>query len=133
METDRAAPGEDRQSFGIDVRRRLITLRISMLALAVAFVGPIVALSAWWRRTRPHDLRRRSPFLPAGQCADWRAGVVDGLGGVENLVPGVIIPVGIVTSLVGVPFFLSILAYTGGTCEPGLHDRNFGGLPETLW
>jgi iron complex transport system permease protein len=27
----------------------------------------------------------------------------------KNLVPGVIIPVGIVTSLVGVPFFLSII------------------------
>lgn len=27
----------------------------------------------------------------------------------KNLIPGVIIPVGIVTSLVGVPFFLSII------------------------
>jgi iron complex transport system permease protein len=27
----------------------------------------------------------------------------------KNIVPGVIIPVGIVTSLVGVPFFLSII------------------------
>ncbi|EBX6937580.1 iron ABC transporter permease, partial [Salmonella enterica subsp. enterica serovar Bareilly] len=27
----------------------------------------------------------------------------------KNLIPGVIIPVGIVTSLVGVPFFLSMI------------------------
>lgn len=27
----------------------------------------------------------------------------------KNIIPGVIIPVGIVTSLVGVPFFLSII------------------------
>jgi iron complex transport system permease protein len=27
----------------------------------------------------------------------------------KNLIPGIIIPVGIVTSLVGVPFFLSII------------------------
>ncbi|CCJ91364.1 Iron(III) dicitrate transport system permease protein FecD (TC 3.A.1.14.1) [Cronobacter turicensis 564] len=32
----------------------------------------------------------------------------------KNLLPGVVIPVGIVTSLVGVPFFLSIiLRYRG--------------------
>jgi iron complex transport system permease protein len=33
----------------------------------------------------------------------------------KNIVPGVIIPVGIVTSLVGVPFFLSIIIRHRGT------------------
>ena len=33
----------------------------------------------------------------------------------KNLIPGVIIPVGIVTSLVGVPFFLSIILRHRGT------------------
>lgn len=32
----------------------------------------------------------------------------------KNLLPGVIIPVGIVTSLVGVPFFLSIILRNRG-------------------
>jgi len=33
----------------------------------------------------------------------------------KNLIPGVIIPVGIVTSLIGVPFFLSIILRHRGT------------------
>ncbi|SUB15910.1 Probable siderophore transport system permease protein yfiZ precursor [Pantoea agglomerans] len=33
----------------------------------------------------------------------------------KNLLPGVIIPVGIVTSLIGVPFFLSIILRHRGT------------------
>jgi ABC-type Fe3+-siderophore transport system, permease component len=35
----------------------------------------------------------------------------------KNIVPGVIIPVGIVTSLVGVPFSLASLFVTGGTYD----------------
>ncbi|HGE8493424.1 TPA: FecCD family ABC transporter permease [Serratia marcescens] len=105
--------GEDRAvSFGIDVRRlRLATLlRISILsALAVAFVGPIGFIGL----VAPHIARMMFGedhrfYLPAsaliGALVLSMASVAS-----KNLVPGVIIPVGIVTSLVGVPFFLSII------------------------
>jgi len=105
--------GEDRAvSFGIDVRRlRLGTLlRISILsALAVAFVGPIGFIGL----VAPHIARMMFGedhrfYLPAsaliGALVLSMASVAS-----KNLVPGVIIPVGIVTSLVGVPFFLSII------------------------
>jgi iron complex transport system permease protein len=105
--------GEDRAvSFGIDVRRlRLATLlRISILsALAVAFVGPIGFIGL----VAPHISRLMFGedhrfYLPASALI---GGLVLSLASVasKNLVPGVIIPVGIVTSLVGVPFFLSII------------------------
>lgn len=74
--------GEERaMSFGIHVRRlRLLSLlRISLLsALAVAFVGPIGFIGL----VAPHIARilwGRSPFLPSGQRADRRAGVIAGL------------------------------------------------------
>ncbi|ADP13035.1 FecCD-family membrane transport protein [Erwinia sp. Ejp617] len=105
--------GEDRAvSFGIDVRRlRLVTLlRISIIsALAVAFVGPIGFIGL----VAPHIARMifgedHRFYLPAsaltGALVLSVASVVS-----KNLIPGVIIPVGIVTSLVGVPFFLSII------------------------
>jgi iron complex transport system permease protein len=105
--------GEDRAiSFGIDVRRlRLSTLlRISILsALAVAFVGPIGFIGL----VAPHIARLifgedHRFYLPAsamiGALVLSMASVAS-----KNILPGVIIPVGIVTSLVGVPFFLSII------------------------
>ncbi|MFU9136495.1 FecCD family ABC transporter permease [Erwinia tasmaniensis] len=111
--------GEDRAvSFGIDVRRlRLGTLlRISILsALAVAFVGPIGFIGL----VAPHIARMifgedHRYYLPAsaltGALVLSMASVVS-----KNLIPGVIIPVGIVTSLVGVPFFLSIILRHRGT------------------
>lgn len=105
--------GEDRAvSFGIDVRRlRLGTLlRISILsALAVAFVGPIAFIGL----VAPHIARLMFGedhrfYLPASALT---GALVLSLASVasKNLIPGVIIPVGIVTSLVGVPFFLSII------------------------
>ncbi|TDB61731.1 FecCD family ABC transporter permease [Photorhabdus khanii] len=105
--------GEDRAiSFGIDVRRlRLGTLlRISILsALAVAFVGPIAFIGL----VAPHIARMMFGedhrfYLPAsaliGALVLSMTSIVS-----KNLIPGVIIPVGIVTALVGVPFFLSII------------------------
>lgn len=105
--------GEDRaMGFGIDIRRlRLATLlRISILsALAVAFVGPIGFIGL----VAPHIARLifgedHRFYLPAsaltGALVLSIASVVS-----KNIVPGVIIPVGIITSLVGVPFFLSII------------------------
>lgn len=105
--------GEDRAvSFGIDVRRLRLTtlLRISILsALAVAFVGPIGFIGL----VAPHIARLMFGedhrfYLPAsaliGALVLSIASVVS-----KNIMPGVIVPVGIVTSLVGVPFFLSII------------------------
>ena len=105
--------GEDRAvSFGIDVRRlRLATLlRISILsALSVAFVGPIGFIGL----VAPHIARLMFGedhrfYLPGsvliGALVLSMASVAS-----KNIIPGVIIPVGIVTSLVGVPFFLSII------------------------
>ncbi|WOY02462.1 FecCD family ABC transporter permease [Dickeya fangzhongdai] len=110
--------GEDRAiSFGINVRRlRLATLlRISFLsALSVAFVGPIGFIGL----VAPHIARMifgedHRFYLPAsaltGALVLSLASVVS-----KNLLPGVIIPVGIVTSLVGVPFFLSIILRNRG-------------------
>ncbi|WP_205952065.1 FecCD family ABC transporter permease [Pantoea stewartii] len=105
--------GEDRAvSFGIDVRRlRLATLlRISVLsALAVAFVGPIGFIGL----VAPHIARMMFGedhrfYLPASALT---GALVLSLASVasKNLIPGAIIPVGIVTSLIGVPFFLSII------------------------
>ncbi|CAQ83776.1 similar to hemin/siderophore abc transporter [Photorhabdus asymbiotica] len=110
--------GEDRAiSFGIDARRlRLGTLlRISILsALAVAFVGPIAFIGL----VAPHIARMMFGedhrfYLPAsaliGALVLSMTSIIS-----KNLIPGVIIPVGIVTALVGVPFFLSIiLRYRG--------------------
>ena len=105
--------GEDRAvSFGIDVRRLRLTtlLRISILsALAVAFVGPIGFIGL----VAPHIARMifgedHRFYLPAsaliGALVLSMASVAS-----KNLIPGIIIPVGTVTSLVGVPFFLSII------------------------
>jgi iron complex transport system permease protein len=116
----RAAPtltalrlGEDRAaSFGVDVRRARIAslLRISVLAsLAVSFVGTIgfVGLIA------PHIARRlvgedHRYYLPAAALV---GGLVMSLSSIaaKNIMPNVVVPVGIVTALVGIPFFLAIV------------------------
>ena len=105
--------GEDRaMSFGINVRRLRLTtlLRISILsALSVAFVGPIGFIGL----VAPHIARLvfgedHRFYLPASALI---GALVLSLASIasKNLIPGAIIPVGIVTSLVGVPFFLSII------------------------
>lgn len=110
--------GEDRAaSFGIDVRRlRLASLlRASLLtALAVAFVGTVgfIGLIA------PHIARRLTGedhrfYLPVSALT---GAAILSLASVatKNLIPGVIVPVGIVTSLVGIPFFIAIVLRNGG-------------------
>ncbi len=105
--------GEDRaMSFGINVRRLRLTtlLRISIIsALAVAFVGPIgfIGLAA------PHIARMTFGedhrfYLPASALIGALVLSIASLVS-KNLLSGVIIPVGIVTSLVGIPFFVSII------------------------
>lgn len=105
--------GEDRAaSFGIDVARLRLTalVRISVLAaLAVSFVGTIgfIGLIA------PHIARRlfgedHRFYLPGSALV---GGTILSLASIasKNLVPGIIVPVGIVTSLIGVPFFLAVV------------------------
>lgn len=115
--------GEDRAiSFGIDVRRlRLGTLlRISMLsALAVAFVGPIGFIGL----VAPHIARMifgedHRFYLPASALIGALVLSMASIAS-KNLIPGIIIPVGIVTSLVGVPFFLSIILRHRGMYDCG--------------
>jgi len=111
--------GEDRAiSFGINVRRlRLATLlRVSILsALSVAFVGPIGFIGL----VAPHIARLlfgedHRFYLPGsallGALVLSLASIVS-----KNLISGVIIPVGIVTSLVGVPFFITIIVRHRGS------------------
>ncbi len=110
--------GEDRAaSFGVDVRRLRLgaLLRISLLAaLSVAFVGGIGFIGL----VAPHIARRlvgddHRFYLPA---AALTGALVLSLASVasKTLIGGVVIPVGIVTSLVGIPFFLAIVLRTRG-------------------
>lgn len=105
--------GEDRAaSFGIDVRRvRLGALaRVSLLsALAVSMVGVIGFIGL----VAPHIARRlfgedhRFYLVASGLTG----AVVLSLASIlsKSLVPGVILPVGIVTALVGLPAFLVVV------------------------
>lgn len=110
--------GEDRAvSFGINVKKLRLTalLRISIIsALTVAFVGPVGFIGL----VAPHISRMMFGedhcfYLPGSMLI---GALVLSLASVlsKNIVPGVIIPVGIVTSLVGVPFFLSIIIRNRG-------------------
>ena len=105
--------GEDRaSSFGVNVKQlRLASLlRVSILsALAVAFVGTIgfVGLVA------PHIARNllgedHRFYLPASALTG--AGMLSLTSIIsKNIVAGTIVPIGIITALVGVPFFLGII------------------------
>ncbi len=105
--------GEERAiSFGIDIRNVHLgaLLRISLLAaLSVAFVGPIGFIGL----VAPHISRLllgedHRYYLPGSLLS---GGLILSLASVasKNIIPGVVLPVGIVTSLVGVPFFLCIV------------------------
>lgn len=105
--------GEERAtSFGINVQRLRLTslIRISLLsALAVSFVGTIAFVGL----IAPHIARRLFSedhrfYLPGSALV---GGAILSLASIasKNIVPGVIVPVGIVTSLVGVPFFLTVV------------------------
>ncbi len=105
--------GEDRaRSFGIDVRRlRFFSLlRISALAgTSVAFVGTIGFVGL----VGPHIARLllgedHRFLLPASILT---GALIMSLASVASklLVPGVLLPVGIVTSMIGVPIFLALI------------------------
>ena len=105
--------GDDKAaSFGINVRRlRFQTLiMVSLLAsFPVAFVGTIGFIGL----VGPHIARMligedQRFFLPAslltGSLILSASSVVS-----KTLIPGAIFPIGVVTSLIGVPFFISLI------------------------
>lgn len=105
--------GEDRaRSFGIDVQRlRFFSLlRISALAAtSVAFVGTIGFIGL----VGPHIARLllgedHRFLLPAAMLT---GALIMSLASVASklLVPGTLLPVGIVTSMIGVPVFLALI------------------------
>lgn len=105
--------GEERAfSFGINVQRLRLTslLRISLLtALAVSFVGTISFIGL----IAPHIARRlfgedHRFYLPGSALVGALILSVASIAS-KNITSGMIVPVGIVTSLVGVPFFLSVV------------------------
>ncbi|MFT0860698.1 FecCD family ABC transporter permease [Ancylobacter sp. G4_0304] len=105
--------GEDRaRSFGIAVARLrfLSLLRVSLLAAtSVAFVGTIGFIGL----VAPHIARLlvgedHRFFLPASLLC---GAAIMSLASVASkiLVPGTLLPVGIVTALIGVPFFIALI------------------------
>ncbi len=100
------------ESLGIDTNRlrRNVMLRASLLAaVAVSFVGTIGFVGL----VGPHIARLllgedHRFFLPG---AAFAGALILSLASVasKTIIPGLIIPVGIVTSIVGVPLFLSLL------------------------
>ncbi|WP_397449150.1 FecCD family ABC transporter permease [Pseudomonas sp. NA-150] len=109
--------GQDRaQSFGVDVRclRFIALLRISLLsAIAVAFVGTIGFIGL----VGPHIARLlvgedQRFLLPASALV---GALLLSLSSIASklIIPGVVVPVGIVTALVGVPFFVALVFKRG--------------------
>lgn len=105
--------GEDRaRSFGIHVERLRFwsLLRISLLTgVAVAFVGTIAFVGL----VAPHVARLligedHRFFLPASALSGALIMSLASIGS-KAIIPGVVVPIGLVTSLIGVPFFLSLI------------------------
>jgi len=105
--------GEEKAaSFGVKVRRlRLETMvMVSLLAaIPVAFVGTIGFIGL----VGPHIARMligedQRFFLPASALAGALILSVSSVVS-KSLIPGAIFPIGVVTSLVGIPFFISLV------------------------
>jgi iron complex transport system permease protein len=105
--------GDERaRSFGINVSRLRLwsLLRISVLtATSVAFVGTIAFVGL----VGPHIARMlvgedHRFFLPASAIC---GALVMSLASVasKTVVPGAVIPIGLVTALIGVPFFVALI------------------------
>ncbi|ABD07399.1 transport system permease protein [Rhodopseudomonas palustris HaA2] len=105
--------GQERaSSFGVNVRnlKLFALLRVSALTgAAVAFVGTIAFIGL----VGPHIARLlvgedHRFFLPASACA---GAVVMSLASCASklVIPGIVLPIGLVTSLIGVPFFLALI------------------------
>ena len=105
--------GEDRaRSFGINTARLRLTtlLRISLMtAAAVSFVGTIGFVGL----VGPHIARLLTGedhrfFLPASLLSG--AIIMAGASiASKSLVPGIMVPIGVVTSLIGIPIFIALV------------------------
>lgn len=109
--------GEDRAgSFGVDVGRlRFVSLlRISLLAgTAVAFVGAIGFIGLVGPHIARMLLGEDHRYLLPGSILT--GAVIMSLASAlsKSLVPGVLMPVGIVTAMIGVPIFLFLIFRQG--------------------
>ncbi|WP_419209348.1 FecCD family ABC transporter permease [Photobacterium leiognathi subsp. mandapamensis] len=110
--------GEDQaRSIGIRVERMrlMVLLRVSILtAVAVAFVGEIGFVGL----VGPHITRMllgedHRFFLPGSAIAGALLLSLASIAS-KSLIPGVILPIGIVTSLIGIPFFMSLILSSKG-------------------
>ncbi|CAA0097116.1 Hemin transport system permease protein HmuU [BD1-7 clade bacterium] len=103
---------EQARSLGINVERLRLTvlLRVSLLtAVALAFVGEIGFIGL----VGPHIARMMLGedhrfFLPGSAIAGALLLSLSSIAS-KSLLPGVILPVGIVTALVGIPLFISLI------------------------
>lgn len=109
--------GEDRaRSFGVDTAatRRGALLRVSLLAgVSVAFVGTIGFVGL----VGPHAARLlvgedHRFLLPASALCGALLLSLSSVAG-KLLVPGLVVPIGIVTALVGVPVFIALVMGRG--------------------
>lgn len=107
--------GEDRaRSFGVNVARlRFFSLlRVSVLAAtSVAFVGTIGFIGL----VGPHIARLlvgedHRFFLPASMLTGAAVMSLSSVAS-KTIVPGAVMPVGIVTALIGVPFFVALIFF----------------------
>lgn len=107
---------EQAQSLGIHVQRlRLIVLlRVSLLtAVALAFVGEIGFIGL----VAPHIARLclgedHRFFLPGSALAGALLLSLSSIAS-KTLIPGILIPVGIITALVGIPLFIALIIRRG--------------------
>jgi iron complex transport system permease protein len=107
---------EQARSAGIRVERLRLTvlLRVSLLtAAALAFVGEIGFIGL----VGPHIARLllgedHRLFLPGSALAGALLMSCSSIAS-KSLIPGVVLPVGIVTALVGIPLFISLILMRG--------------------
>lgn len=105
--------GDDKAaSLGVNVKRLRIEMLIGislLAATAVAFVGTVAFVGL----VGPHIARMivgedQRYFLPLSAMS---SGLIMSVTSIisKSLTPGVIYPIGIITSLIGIPFFLSLI------------------------
>ncbi len=104
---------EQAKSFGINVERMrvIVLLRVTVLAaIAVCFVGSIGFIGI----VGPHMARLALGedhrfFLPASALGGALVLSIASIAS-KSVIPGLILPVGIVTALVGIPLFIALIA-----------------------
>ena len=110
------APREARaRSLGVNVdrlRMKTLVLVALLTATATSFVGVIgfvglvapISPACWWGRSALFD----PPLRPVRACMLSAASVLS-----KSIIPGALFPIGIVTALIGVPFFIWLILGRG--------------------